>query len=432
MAALTVEQLEKMMTEKVTGAVSKGLEPLDIRMKALEAHTPATIHSPGNVVDDGSLEEVGEGIYKLPGGSVINMGRQWSSAGKGFRKSTGVFEKLGEQSKEFFVKMKESILKTDVFKTGYITKALDIDNVIRSQDDSTGGLFVPDDVRYALLQFAPPGTIVWPRAQVWPMTTATIQFPKLKQDLTEDQEEFFGNVVMHWTEEGREKTATKAEFGQLGLTAYEISAYSEITDVLIEDAAINLGNLLVQLFQGTYWHTTDRAFLRGVGNVQPLGVLNDPKIRTMKRVEANRVRYEDLLNMSSEHPPMFDAGSCWMMTKAAFNSLRKQKDENGQPVIQLGQGYNDFGEGIAGYIIGIPVVMADYKVSKLGQRGDVVLGDWKHYFIGERSGVKMEMSRHAAFQENRTAFRAAARVGGIPEEPSAFVILSDEVDADLS
>jgi HK97 family phage major capsid protein len=62
----------------------------------------------------------------------------------------------------------------------------------------------------------------------------------------------------------------------------------------------------------------------------------------------------------------------------------------------------------------------------------VVLGDWKHYFIGERNGVKMEMSRHTAFKFNRTAFRASARLGGIPEEANAFVVLSDEVDATLS
>ena len=121
-----------------------------------------------------------------------------------------------------------------------------------------------------------------------------------------------------------------------------------------------------------------------------------------------------------------------MLTKQCFNSLRKQKDENGQPVIQLGMGYNDFGEGIAGYIIGYPVVMADYKVNAMGSRGDVVLGDWKHYFIGERDTIKMEMSRHAAFRENRTAFRASARLGGICEEPNAFVVLSDEVDSSLS
>jgi HK97 family phage major capsid protein len=436
MATLTQEQLSAMLDEKISGALGTVTKGLTERLDALEK--PATpVHTKGHIQDDGTLQEVNEGVYRLPGGSEINTGRMWGVTGKGMgsgallRKSTGVFEKLGEETQEYFAKMREKLRDTDTFKTAtkgyYETKALDIGDVIRSQDDKSGGLFVPDDIRYSLLQFAPPGTIVWPRAQIWPMTTQTIQWPKLKQDLTDGEEEFFGNVVMHWTEEGREKTATKAEFGQVGLTCHELSAYTEITDILIEDSAINIGNLLVQLFQGTYWHFTDRSFLRGMGNIQPLGVLNDPKTRSVKRYQDGVLRYEDLLNMSTELPPMFDAGACFFMGKGTFNSLRKQKDDDGRPVIQLGDGYNNFGEGIAGYILGYPVVMADYKVNKLGLRGDVVLADWKHYFIGERSGVKMEMSRHTAFEYNRTAFRASARLGGIPEEANAFVILSDEV-----
>jgi HK97 family phage major capsid protein len=337
---------------------------------------------------------------------------------------------MGEESIEFFTKMKEALRTTKGFTVE--TKALAITDTMRSQEDAGGGLFVPEDIRYALLQFAPPGTIVWPRAQVWPMTTQSIQWPKLEQDLTAGSEEFFGNVLLSWTEEGRQKPDTRPSFTTLGLDCHEISAYTEVTDILIEDSAINIGNLLVQLFQGSYWHHTDQQFLQGMGNTRPLGVLNDPNINVVPRVEATRVRFEDLLNMSTALPPMFDSGAVWMMKKACFNSLRKQKDDIGHPVIQLGQGYNDFSEGIAGYILGYPVVMSDYKTAALGSRGDVVLGDWKHYFIGERTGIKMEMSRHVAFEYNRTAFRASARLGGIPEQPKAFVVLDSTVDTDYS
>jgi HK97 family phage major capsid protein len=426
MANLTASELEQKLAEKVSAAVGTVTKGITDRLDTLESAQPAQLHVGKSINDDGYLQEVGRDMFRLPGGSIVNTGRMWNSVGKGFKRSPGVFEKLGEESKEFIVKMKAALEATNTFKVR--TKALDIGDVMRAQEDDGGGLFVPEDIRYALLQFAPPGTIVWPRAQVWPMNTQTIQWPKLKQDLTEGSEEFFGNVVMTWTEEGREKTDTRPQFGQIGLSCHELSAYTEITDILIEDSAINIGNLLVQLFQGSYWHYTDRSFLRGMGNVQPLGILNDPKIRTVDRVQAGVIRYEDLVNMSTKLPPMFDAGAVWMMSKACFNSLRKQKDLNGQPVIQLGDGYNNFGEGIAGYILGYPAVMSDYKTSTLGSRGDVILGDWKHYFIGERTGVKMEMSRHTAFQYNRTAFRASARLGGIPEEPNAFVILTAVVD----
>lgn len=448
MAAITREELDRMFTEKVKAGLQEGLDEklqpvlkgFTDRLDSLEKTAPQKFHTSSGMIDDGEVQEVGHELYRLPGGSVVNTGGMWPKAGKGFRKTSGVFESLGDEAKEFFMNMRKSLKVLNNFKVatkGWDSeaeeKALAMDAVMSSQVDAHGGSFVPEDIRYTLLQFAPPGTIVWPRAQVHPMAGPSILWPKLKQDITTaGAEEFFGNVIMTWTEEGGEKTDTMAEFGQLALTAHELSAYTELTDVLIEDSAINIGNLLVQLFQGVYWHFTDRSFLRGMGNVQPLGILNDPKIRVQKRVEANRLRFEDLLNMDGKLPPMFDANAVWMMAKPTFNNLRKQKDDNGRPVIDLGQGYNDFGEGVAGYILGKPVVMGDYKVNALGTRGDVVLGDWKHYFIGEREGVKMEMSRHYVFKHNRTAFRAASRLGGIPEEPNAFVILSDEVDTDES
>jgi len=433
---MSLEELDKMLQDKVdavAGTITKGYEE---RLGKLEAVAPSvtTVHTASTgVVDDGNLEEVGKDVYRLPGGSVINVKGIWKATGKGYmRGSHGVFQSLGDETKEFLMEANKSLKKRMPFLVE--TKALDISDVMRSTEDAGGGLFVPEDFRYAMLQFAPPGTIVWPRAQVWPMTGPNIKWPRLVQDLTEGEEEFFGNMIVTWTEEGGEKPETRPQFDILSLDAHEISAYTEITNVLIEDSAINLGNLLVQLFQGTYWYQTDREFLRGFGNTRPLGVLNDPNIGSVDRVTASRVRYEDLLNMSTALPPMFDAGACWMMSKACFNSLRKQKDENGQPVIQLGLGYNDFSEGVAGYVLGYPVVVSDYRTARLGYRGDCVLGDWKHYFIGERTGITVEMSRQAGevFRQNRTAFRASGRLGGIPEQPKAFVVLDDTADANQS
>jgi HK97 family phage major capsid protein len=428
--AALLEEFKAIVKGEVAAVAKEYIEPLSARIETLEKVETKEIHTKGHVQDTGTLQEVGRDRYSLPGGSVINVGNMWDQTSKGFRRGFGVFEKLGEETEAFFVKMKERLEETNSFKVK--TKALALEDVIRSSEDNTGGLFIPEDIRYALLSFAPPGTVVWPRAQVWPMNTNNIQWPKLKQDLTEGSEEFFGNVRMRWTQEGTSKPKTKAEFGQLGLDCHEISAYCEVTDILIEDSAINIGNLLVQLFQGAYWHYTDRYFFHGVGNAQPLGILNDPNVKSTARVVADEFHFQDALNMSDLLAPMFDAGAVWMMSKRVFNSLRRQTDQLGRPVIELGQGYNDFGQGIAGYMIGYPIVMADYKVAPLGSRGDVVLGNFKHYFIGERSGVKIEMSRHTAFEENRTAFRAAARVGGIPEHSEAFVVLEADADSSLS
>lgn len=424
------------LTDLLGGIVNKAVdvkvtevtEKFETRIKGLENVEPKAIHTPGNVKDDGHLAQVGQTQFRLPGGSIIDVSRNWATVGKGLCRHDGPFVRLGEEAEGYFVKMKEYMEHNKDF----VSKASTLTDVMRVADDSSAGLFVPEDIRYTMLQFAPPGTIVWPRAQVWPMTTDKIQWPKLEQTLTAGSEDFFGNMVMTWTEEGGQKTITKAEFGQVSLDCHELSAYTVVTDQLLEDSAINIGNLLVQLFQGAYWHYTDKVFINGFGGTRPLGILNDPGVNVQSRVVASTVRYEDLINMQATLPPMFDADSVWFMTKQVFAALRKQKDDNGSPIIQLGEGYNDFGQGIAGFALGVPIVMADYKCPTMGNRGDVILGSWKHYFIGERKTISVEMSRHAEFQHNRTAFRAKARLGGVAEQPLAFVVLNSTADASLS
>lgn len=439
MAPITVKELE----ERLKGIVKKDIDPYVAELKALQGQIedlknvqPAPVHSKETgVIDDGYLQKVGPNSYVAPGGSIINTDAMWAATGKGFKKSSGIFEKLGEEAEAFFTRALEDWKAKGSCKFysadwNMTTKdPLALSSAMSGQSDTSAAMFIPEDVRYALLQFAPPGTIVWPRAQVWPMTTDNINWPKLKQDLTVANEDFFGNVVLGWTEEGGEKPDTRPEFESIRLSCHELSAYTEVTDVLLEDSAINLGNLLTQLFQGAYWHYTDKVFLTGMGSTRPLGIMNDPDVNTVNRVTANRLDYEDLLNMSSALPSLFDRDAVFFMSKACFNSLRKQKDDNGQPVIALGDGYNNFGEGIAGYILGYPVVISDYKTSALGSTGDVMLGNWKHYFIGERKSISIEMSKHAVFRHNRTAFRCSSRIGGVPEEAKAFVVLQATADA---
>jgi HK97 family phage major capsid protein len=423
------EKFEKFLSDTVNKSVNDALVEVKGKLDELDKAIPRSIHTKeAGVVDDGKLSQVGHNQYKLPGGSVVNVSNTWNVTGKGFFRNAGMFEALGDESEEFFTKLREDWNTKKHFEA----KSVDWSTVMNTQDDQSAGLFVPEDIRYAMLQFAPPGTIVWPRAQVWPMTTQKIQWPKLDQDLTEDNEDFFGNVRMRWTEEGHSKPSTKAQFGMLTLECHEISAFTPVTDILLQDSAINIGNLLVQLFQGAYWHYTDRVFLRGFGATRPMGVLNAPGVTTVSRVTSGTVGYADCLNMQSQLPPMFDAGAVWFMKKQVFNTLRKEKDDQGRPIMELGQGYNNFGEGVAGYMLGLPVVMSDYKTSALGSTGDVVLGDWKHYFIGERKTVSVEMSRHFLFDDNQTAFRASARVGGTPEQEKAFVVLSSTADPNMS
>ena len=446
--AATVADAEKMKETLIT-VLKENLAPMvksqiEIEVKALEDKItelknvkPVTLHTKETgVIDDGTFQQVGPTQYRMDSGTVINTSRFWDShAQQGYTKKGAFFEKLSPEAEKFCLEMKSAILRGANFiakDPNVETKALDMSQVMNSGADATAGIFVPEDIRFSLLQFVPPGNLVWSRARVWPMTGPTIQWPKLTQSLVAGNEDFFGGVKLMWTEEGGVKQPTLPEFTQMTITAYELACYTEVTEVLMADSAINIGNLLVQLFQGAWFYGTDRAFISGPGVTRPLGIMNDPEVGSIDRVTAGKVQYEDMMNMAAALPSPFDAGAVWMMNKAAFMSIRRQKDLVGHPQIPLGDGYNSFGEGIAGYILGYPVVMSDYKTSALGSRGDVILGNWQNYFIGDRQSLAIAMSRHFQFQTNRVSFRAAGRIGGQAAEPRAFIVLDSTANPSLS
>lgn len=297
---------------------------------------------------------------------------------------------------------------------------------LMSTTDESGGYLVPDDFRAAILMYEAPGNIVWPRATVWPMSTATIGFPKLNQTPTAGSEDHFAGVSFAWTDEGGQKEETEPTFQILELAVHELAGYSEITDTLLEDSAVNLMNFLTKLFATAYQWITDKVFISGNGVKKPLGVLYDPMVTSVFRTTSSTVCFDDVLNMEKNLPSMFDTGAVWFMTKAVRAALRGQKDDNG--ALLLIETFGDLTRGYDATMLGYPVIMADGKIPSLGTTGDLILGNWQHYYIGDRKSYSLDVSKHAAFRNNKTAVRMSGRIDGRAATPEAFVILN----ADLS
>src|SRR5260370_17702236 len=88
------------------------------------------------------------------------------------------------------------------------------------------------------------------RAFVQPMGSATLQFPYL--DVTTVQSAgvspFFGGLQMAWTAEAQTRTEYEPQFKMAELKAWELSAYSVSSNVLLQDPAFGLEKFLFTLF----------------------------------------------------------------------------------------------------------------------------------------------------------------------------------------
>ena len=307
-------------------------------------------------------------------------------------------------------------------KTGTVSKLLS------EAVDTAGGYLVPAEFRAIMVMYDAEPTLVWQRATVWPMAAEKLSFPKLQQNPDVDDVGFdhFAGVSFVWTEEGGEKGSTEPNFGLVEMIAHELAGYNEITNTLLESSAVNLVNFLTRIFRAAWYWYTDKEFIQGTGGKKPLGIINDPSVLTVNRQTASTVEVQDILNMEARLPSVFDNNSVWFITKKVRAALRGQTVSAQSKELVLQESFKDISDGYGMTLLGRPAVLSDGKIPAIGNAGDVVLGDWRNYYVGFPQDFAMDSSKHYKFRNNRTALRCSGRVDGQAAIAQAFVILSDE------
>jgi len=293
--------------------------------------------------------------------------------------------------------------------------------------DTAGGYLVPEEFRALMVMYDAEDTIVWQRATVWPMSGEKLAFPKLQQnpDVQDAGFDHFAGVSFGWVEEGGEKGATEPNFGLVEMIVHELAGYTEVTNSLLDDSAINLLNYLTRIFRAAWYWYTDKDFIQGTGGKRPLGIINDPAVLTVARATAGTVKVEDVINMEGRLPSVFDSQSVWFITKQGRAALRGQKVSATSDELVLQESFKDISMGYNMTLLGRPAVLADGKCPTIGNTGDVILGAWNQYYVGFRQDFTIDSSRHYKFRNNRTALRCSGRVDGQAAIPQAFVILDD-------
>jgi HK97 family phage major capsid protein len=222
---------------------------------------------------------------------------------------------------------------------------------------------------------------------------------------------FYGGIVVRWLEADEPKQATQPSFRQVSLIAKELSAYTEVSNTLLEDSAVALEDFLQSPlgFSGAIAHAEDTSFLMGDGNGTPLGALKSPCRVVISRNTAGRVLYKDVVKMMSR---MLMGGSyVWIAHQVLMNELFVMQDEAGNNIWlphTSGMKGSPFGT-----MLGFPINFTE-KVPTTGQEADLSLCNFNYYMIGDRQSITVDTSQHYLFQKNQVAYRVIVRVDGRP------------------
>ena len=281
--------------------------------------------------------------------------------------------------------------------------------------DSAGGFTVPEEYRKGIELRALEMEIVRPYATKIPMGTDTLNYPVIKD--TTHASSVFGGIIAYWTEEAGSKTAKDPVFGRVKLIAKKLTGFTYASDELLEDSAIALESMLVDMFGKAIGWWEDYAFINGNGVGQPLGILNSGAMIYPLRATANLIAMADLGRIMARMYPasLYGPNTVWIANNAILGQLLALASTS-VTWIALSQGAT---EKLPVRLFGMPILFTE-KVPTLGTAADIGLYDLSYYLIGDRKGLKVDRSIEYRFSTDETTWRFVKRVDGQPLVDSAF------------
>ena len=285
-----------------------------------------------------------------------------------------------------------------------INEGGDIRADLTGEEIELGGALVPEEFRSQLMMLMLQPNSIRSMATVLPMGSSTLTIPAIR-DESHTGKTVYGGVRSYWTEAGGEIPESEPNFSQIRLTAKGLLTLTTINNTLIMDSFTTLSPLIGKLFMGASDWEQERAFIRGTGAGEPLGILNAPASANLGLSAA--ITVAAIADMESRLLPECDPYAVWMI----HPSVRKPLYQLGTSNIQVWHG--ELAKRIPSTLNGRPIILNEH-MSASETSGDIALVDWRMYLIGDRQAMSMAASEHSKFSSNQTQIRGVQRLDGQP------------------
>lgn len=340
----------------------------------------------------------GENGIASRGGQVETIQRKVFRPGelRSFRDMGGCNDSHGFQNAEEFL---------EVLLSGRFDPRLREARTFLAGTGTAGGFAVPTQYSPLILDAALNGgdSIVMPRANIIPVTTAGIEIP-IWDSFDHSGSTLFGGLQGTWIDENTASDIQTGKLVLLSMAMHKCACYAEASREASD--AIGLIEQIITALKTSVSYTLDLSFLTGDGVGKPLGVLNSPSIITVNRATANQVAYTDIVNLYSRMAPACLLNAVWVISPSVVPQLAQVRDSGNNNIwIQSAAA------GVPGTLLGKPVLMTE-KTPALGSKGDIMLVDFSRYLIGLRQELVIDRSNAPGWTRDVESFRCIVRVDG--------------------
>ena len=293
-----------------------------------------------------------------------------------------------------------------------------IKNSMSETVPSDGGFLVPSEQAAKIHAVSLENELVMPRCYVQPMRSNTIKIPAMS--IGDHSTALFGGFTASYTAEAGSISEANPKARAMELAAKKLTGLIRFSSELNADVPGGMGQIEQLCGKGLSWYR-DKAFLKGTGAGQPLGILNaDCTIEVSKQTgqSADTIVYENLTEMMSR----IFAGSfqnsvwvCHQTTIPQLLTLSLSVGTGGDAIPVMTESNGEF------KILTRPVIFTE-KTETLGNKGDIMLADFSQYVVGLRSDMRFETSIHVAFETDEILSRIIERHDGQPLWDSALTL----------
>lgn len=291
--------------------------------------------------------------------------------------------------------------------------------------DSSGGFLVPEEVLAEVDRIADENGLMRKLSRVIPMGRDILNMPTLGTKPT-----------VYWPGEANAGTSSEAVLKNIKLEAKTAVGLTPVSNELMEDANMDVVNMLVELFAEQLAGEEDNQGLNGVG-APFTGILNNSDTNAVTAAAATTVAaltVADLVD-GNNLPSAVLSGSVWVFHRNVWAGIKKNQEDS-QSLIAFNSTNimsmkTEAGALIpAGFLLGYPVYLSD-KMPSAPATGEAygIFGNFKKFYFGNRKKVSVSMSDSATiggdnmFTNNSKAIRVTERVALTVGVPEAFNVL---------
>jgi HK97 family phage major capsid protein len=267
---------------------------------------------------------------------------------------------------------------------------------------SAGGYLVPEEFRAEIIRKMIPLTVMRRAgARQFTISGGDTMIPVLES-----------SGQGGWVSENTAYTESEPTFGEISLRPNKYTRLVKASYEMLEDSAINVADLLSDIFSEDFAAAEDAAFVNGTGVGRPTGLFKAAITSVASTNTDDGTLADSLMKLIYALPRQYRNGSVFFLSGKAIAKVRLLKGANGQYLWE-----SSLKAGEPDRLLGYPVFESvDIPEATIGAGpdtgSDIIFGHPKHYYIADRQGMVLERSNERFFELGQVAFRSDMRVDG--------------------